>query len=199
MTKLVLVLAALLTVVGCDFAGHDQKGFEPSLVSTRDLSKEPRGLIFPSAIQMSTEFTAEEQEAIVSAVDLWKARTNGSANLTIVIGDDPTAVCRAHLGTYPPQPEGAILGESVGYGRQDGCELILDRAALASSAKRHNTTFIKAFEQVATHELGHIFGLEHLDDGVMFYAFDPAHFGIDDLAVDAFCALRGCPSGTGTR
>lgn len=195
MNNFILVLAALLAVAGC--AAPDQSGFEPPLVSPVDSSESRHGLVFPSTLQVSAEFSAEEQEAIVSAVDRWKARTNGRANLSVTVGDDPTAPCRIHLGVYEPLPEGIVQGEAVDAGRSFECEVKLARDGLKSSSAKHKTPYAKAVEQVTVHELGHVFGLEHLDDGIMFWAFDPKNFLLDDMAAEAFCSARGCPDGMG--
>ena len=197
MNKILLVLTALLVATGCDFVDHEK--WQTSHVEAPDFSKYPRGLIFPATLQISPEFTVEEQQAIVAAVDLWKARTNGMADVTPVVGDDQMQKCNIRPVAEPLEGAPSAMAVSEGAPQLNACNILVVRKqidfakSLWDDAPSHDVMV----EQVVTHELGHVFGLEHLEDqkSIMFWSYETQNVGLDDEAVVSFCNLRGCPNG----
>lgn len=202
MNKLIILLASLLVATGCDFADHNSHGFEPSIVEAPDKSGWPAGLRFPMSLEISPDFTPEEQAGIVQAVDRWKERTNGVADVTPFIGTMADSPCR--VSVLENIPDDAVspseIGQAVGAPNWAKCNIHLIRSEMeyiGSFERAPDYTTI--VDQVMTHELGHVYGLGHLDDpkSIMAASYDFGNVTLDDSAINAFCELRGCPNGIG--
>jgi hypothetical protein len=130
------------------------------------------------SIELSPEFTEDETEAIAAAVSEWELATAGGVSVSLVAyaGDIDVRLAQA----------GELANES--HGRYDPwlSAIMLDREALVSA---------EDYRHVMLHELGHAFGLEHSDAGLMM----PEAGGcIDAETLRQFCWIHLCDGDEGT-
>ena len=205
MNKLIIILTALLVATGCDFTTPGEYDrFKPSLVHAPDYTGVPEGLVFPSSVQVSSDFTAEELDGVLQSIDAWKVRTNGVVKLDVTIGNDPEAPCRIFpVDGLIPDAETALGFTRSGWS-YTSCDIEISRQMIqeqqdAITSHRGKTRdMTTVMFQISMHEFGHVFGLAHVEEpsSIMFHSYSPKNVTLDDDALNAFCEHRGCPDGT---
>lgn len=175
MNKLILLLASLFAMTGCDFAHNPD---HPNWLN-----------VSPATLTISPAFSSEEQQAVMAAGDQWQAQTNGHVALKYQIGGSSELYIGPSDGSDMAPKH---VGEASGAPGPD-CSIKVKVAALETMAPQAGVDYAVTLQVVAEHELGHCFGLEHVDSGLMRPDFLPttADIVIDQRALDALCGWRG--------
>lgn len=103
------------------------------------------------AVYVSPDFSDEQTDVIVAALASWSEATAGSVALQARIGDGSPQI-------RPVRERDGIIAEFIPSERP---EIVLDTMKAANA---------EALRSVTLHELGHAFGLQHIEqiDSVMF-------------------------------
>lgn len=143
----------------------------------------------PASIAVGDGFTAEQTEAIFSAADAWTQATKGAAKFQFFVGnganiDFATANLDPHTTgeTHVSDAESATIR----------IDLNAVQFEIDDLEERHPA--LPVMKDTAMHELGHAFGLPHLQSGLM-KAKGYSGACVDQLALDAFCGNYNCPTG----
>jgi len=144
----------------------------------------------PSSIAISPDFSTEQVQTILFALEQWKQATNGVADLSPHIGTDGFTI--APTLTDGGEHSGrAYVNGSTGVFR---ISIYTDPIKLAQAAIDPGTDTVLL--QTVLHELGHTFGIiRHLDAGLMSPYVDASRPCIDALALESFCMNYQCPAG----
>ncbi|MGC4088627.1 MAG: matrixin family metalloprotease [Polyangiaceae bacterium] len=107
---------------------------------------DPKGSAYISA-----EFTLEQADVVLGAIDAWREATSGEVDL------------KPQIGTGSPQVRPAARAERINgeFIPSESPEIVLDVDKVSDAGQLRNLTL---------HELGHAFGLQHIGhvDSVMF-------------------------------
>ncbi len=125
-------------------------------------------------VAISPEFTAEQTEQIIAAIDEWQEASAGKLHLHVHVGGEGYAtITPADLSTK--HDAGATTYDHEGPGHT--C-IQIDAIALDRFSDRD---WIRS---TALHELGHAFGLAHTEEGLMRPQVSPG------LTIDADALAR---------
>lgn len=120
-------------------------------------------------LRVSTAFSDDEIEGIIAAVDEWKDATNGMVKLQVTVDNSSPNVFKEEFRGY------------------NGYFFTKDRIVLAPWVTG------EAVKPTMMHELGHGFGLGHVDVGLMYSA--AVQSCIDIYTVQQFCEYHDCIKG----
>lgn len=205
MNKLISIITVAFLIVGCSLP-VEQSPAEPCPTTDpgTPAQQEP-GVTLPTEIQISTEFSAEEQLGILEAVEAWSDRTYGVAKLNPVLGNDPNHPCQINpVEAFTPVEEhraGRVLSAS---GNHCSIQLATSVIKLIDDRKTWNqdTEMLEKSDKDVTgvtrvfalKQFGTIFGIPMLDSGLMSELYDKSD-DLDDAALEAFCSIHSCPNG----
>jgi hypothetical protein len=146
-----------------------------------------------SPIYVDARFTAEEEQTIQAAADVWSAATDGKAAVDFIFGQrvdlrDTGRRVMVRAGGRAAENAYELFREGDPGGRHESW----DSEVIVIVPERMDGIDMK---YVVTHELGHHFGVHHVADDTAIMYFQPnprsAHcLTREDLA--AFCAANTC-------
>lgn len=206
MKKFAILILSLIALAGCTVETAQPACDTPTTpVEPPPVDTTP-GLALPAQLQISPDFTPEEQEGILLAVSAWKTATNGAADVTPYVGSDPDAPCQINPvdAFYPEEVHRA--GRTTASGIHCNIQLATSVIELVSKRKtwvsetqsfRYEKGITGVTRVFALKQLGTAFGIGMLDSGLMSEFYSETD-DLDTASVEAFCSVRGCPNGTST-
>ncbi len=210
MNKLAYIITVAFLAVGCNFEVDKPPthGHEPSQPTSEQPQPQPQpepGVTLSTEIQISSDFSAEEQEGILEAISTWSDRTYGAANLLPVIGSNQDHPCQINpVDSFAPE-EVHRAGRVSGSGTRCSIQMATSVVKLVSERKTWDPktqTFsydnvdgiTGVARQFATNELGTLFGIPVLPSGIMAESYSNGE-DLDNAALEAFCGIHSCPNG----
>lgn len=137
----------------------------------------------PSAMRISSEISEENAEVIIAAAEKWRVATNGRAKLDISISDERRGL---YVVAVDDLPEG-IFARSLIFA-EDAARIQIDQRVVEFYSRDFPDSLLIA----TMHEMGHIFGLEHREDGGLMEATpDFIDTEIDAESVAQVCRIYG--------
>lgn len=207
MNKLISIITVAFLAVGCNLPvdKYEPVTSSPSTPAEPTQPAQPTtpGLALPTEIQISSEFSAEEQEGILEAIHDWSDRTYGAAKLVPVVGSNPDAPCQINPVEAFSPVEVHRSGRTTASGTHCNIQLATSVIELVSQRKwwvsetqsfRYEKGVTGVTRVFALQQLGTAFGIGTLNSGLMSEFYEETD-DLDDAALQAFCSLHSCPEG----
>jgi hypothetical protein len=136
--------------------------------------------------------------AIVGAAEQWNQATAGRVSMRVSVTDvesgDGVFIRPATTADVSADRVG---GWSLGSTACVGCYptlVLLNLGAMGQRSAQISVPVAQLAEYTAMHELGHVLGLGHTEQGLMYHDNTQGSAAcIDAATLDAFCQLHGCP------
>jgi matrixin len=189
MFKSILALVALLVASGC----NANLATEATVDSHSDVLNIGENIPFKSDVSISADFSAEDQEVIVEAVDMWREASHGAVDLRLSIGG-PSQL-EIVPGSLKSENEDSAKHHVLGMAYDAGpghYSITIDLEVVAEVSTWRGQTYHHALVTTAAHEIGHALGLPHLDSGLMMANKLFPGETIDSETVEALCSIRDC-------
>jgi hypothetical protein len=146
-----------------------------------------------SPIYVDERFTAEEEQTIQAAADVWTKATNGKATVEFIFGQrvdlrDTGRRVMVRAGGRAAENAFELFREGDPGGRHESW----DSEVIVIVPERMDGIDMK---YVVTHELGHHFGVHHVADETAIMYFQPNPLSAHCLTREdllAFCAANTC-------
>lgn len=136
-------------------------------------SSRPDRIPTDARVSVSSLFSADEQEGVLAAIEAWRVATNGRTALRVHIGGDDASELVIRPGRADP---GAVAYTDIAS--NDTALMIIDSGALSLTGQDLQTS--------VEHELGHAFGLDHLEGTLMAAAPPRGVLPVDAVTVGRF-------------
>lgn len=184
MTRAIISLLFVLGCYGCS-AGSDQP--LRSNIIDRDgyvaFENTDKVSLLPGA------FNQDQKDLIYQAAQNWHDATNGFLNMTFVEGEDFPFI---YNGTLPPNILGMELGDK--YHKPVIVLDVQDFMVPDDHGVEH--WLANTFLEVVMHEMGHGYGLDHLNGPGILMNYTPVGITcIDWATIEYLCSSRDCPWG----
>jgi len=137
----------------------------------------------PATMAVSPEFSPEDAETIFAAADAWSKATNGVADLQVVIGESGTIRVRPDIISDTPLAQ-------TGF-NDARADITIDVAKTEDAAANHSYGYSALLQDLAMHELGHAFGLDHEPGGLMNIKAS-GMTTVDEKTLRHFCENYAC-------
>lgn len=136
---------------------------------------------------IDSNFTADEQDSIITGIHEWETATDGLIKVEAVISDNPEFY--GNDTNKILKSDESLIGGTGGdlYGLTERIASTTKITFYTKVAKADNQDLLPVVE----HEFGHVYGLVHVSQGLM-RADVTGEKCIDDVTLSQFCDIHDC-------